>query len=108
MVSLEPVELLDHHGAGWKRVRVLVWESGRYEDLGKARIRSRRLIRISGGGSDEVVDHRSGALHTLNRDAAATSIAQEEASRLGKLRRIGGVGHAHTQEQQQGGGDGKN
>ena len=62
---------------------------------------------VFSGGSDEVVDHLSGALHTLNRDAAATSIAQEEASGLGKLRRIGGVGHAHAQEQQQGGGDGK-
>jgi hypothetical protein len=60
MVSLEPVELLDHHRAGRKCVPVLVWESARQENLGKARIRS-RLARIPGGGNDEVVDHVSGA-----------------------------------------------
>jgi hypothetical protein len=43
MVSLEPVELLDHHRAGRKRVRVLVWASARQENLSKARIRRRRL-----------------------------------------------------------------
>jgi len=35
-VSLEPVELLDRHCAGRKRVRVLVWKSARQENLGKA------------------------------------------------------------------------
>jgi hypothetical protein len=78
MVSLEPVELLDHHRAGRKRVRVLVWQSARQENLGKARIRSRRLARILSGGNDEVVDHVSGALHAFNRDAAAMSIAEEK------------------------------
>jgi hypothetical protein len=75
MVSLEPIELLDNHGAGRERIRVWVWESARYENLGKARIRGRRFARVPGGGSDEVVDHLSGALYTLNCDTAATGIA---------------------------------
>jgi hypothetical protein len=75
MMSLKPVELLDHHSAGRERIRILVWESACYENLGKARIRSRRLARILSGGSNEVMDHFSGTLHTLNRDAAAVSIA---------------------------------
>ena len=75
MVSLEPVELLDHHPAGRKDVRTLARKSDRQENLGKARIRSRRLARILRGGNDEVVDHVSGAFHALNRDAAAMSIA---------------------------------
>jgi hypothetical protein len=52
----------------------------RQENLGKARIRSRRLARILSGGNDEVVDPVSGALHALNRDAAAMSIAEEKAA----------------------------
>ncbi len=107
MVSLEPVELLDHHRAGRKRVRVLVWEAAREENLGKARIRSRRLARIPSGGNDEVVDHVSGALHALNRDAAAMSIAEEKAAGFRKQRRIGRLGHADAQEEDQGGCDGR-
>ena len=107
MVSLEPVELLDHHRAGRKRVRVLVWESARQENLGKARIRSRRLARIPSGGNDEAVDHVSGALHTLNSDAAAMSIAEEKATGFRKQRRIGRLGDADAQEEDQGGCDGR-
>ncbi|HMD64757.1 MAG TPA: hypothetical protein VKF83_12410 [Stellaceae bacterium] len=100
MVSLEPVELLDHHGAGRERVRVLVWESARRENLGKARIRNGRLARILGGGNNEVVGHLSGALHALDRNAAAMRIAQEEAPGRGKLRPISGVNRADAQEEQ--------
>src|SRR5436190_10893582 len=107
MVSLEPFELLDHHGAGRERVRVLVWKSGRQENLGKARICSRCLARVLSGGGDEVVNDLSGGLHTLHWDAAAASIAQEEASCLCKLRRIGGIGYPAAQKQQQGSGNDK-
>jgi hypothetical protein len=77
----------------------LVRESARYEDLGKTRIRDRRLARVPRSGSDEIVDHLSGALHALHRDAAAASIAQEETSCLGKLRRIGGLGYTDAHQQ---------
>jgi hypothetical protein len=108
MVSLEPVELCNHHRAGRdQRVPVLIWESARQENLGKARIRSRRLTRIVSGGNDQAVDHFSGVLDALSRDAAAMSIAQEKATCLRKLRRIGGLGHADAQEEEQGGCVGK-
>ncbi len=55
------------------------------------------FVRVPSGSSDELVDYLSGALHPLDWDAAAASITQEEASRLGKLRRIGGVCHAYAQ-----------
>jgi hypothetical protein len=102
MVLLEPVELLDHHRAGGKRVGVLVWESTRQENLGKARFRSCRLARILSGGNNKVVNYVFSALDALNRDAAATSIAEEEAAGFRKQRRIGGVGYTAAQEQQQG------
>jgi hypothetical protein len=108
MVSLEPVELHNHHPAGRDQcVAVLIWESARLENLGKARTRSRRLTRIVSGGNDQAVDHFSGVLDALSRDAAAMSIAQEKATCLRKLRRIGGLGHADAQEEEQGGCDGK-
>jgi hypothetical protein len=46
-------------------------------------------------------------LDALSRDAGAMSIAQEKATCLRKLRRIGGLGHADSQEEEQGGCDGK-
>ena len=107
MVSLEPVELLDHHPAGRKGVRILASKSDRHENIGKTRIRSRRLARILRGGNDEVVDHVSGAFHALNRDAAAMSIAEEKAAGFRKQRRIGRLGHADAQEEDQGGCDGR-
>ena len=45
MVSLEPVELLDHHPAGRKGVRILASKSDRQENIGKTRIRSRERKR---------------------------------------------------------------
>ena len=59
MVSLESFKLLDHHSAGREGVRVLLRESVRYENLGKPRIRSRRLAQVPRSGSDEVMDHLS-------------------------------------------------
>jgi len=56
------------------------------------------------------VDHGSAfqrALHALNRDAAAMSIAEEKAAGFRKQRRIGRLGHADTQEEDQGGCDGR-
>jgi hypothetical protein len=67
----------------------LVWESARQENLGKARIRSRRLARIPSGGNDEVVDRFAGALHALKRDAAPISTAEEKAAGFRKQRWIG-------------------
>jgi hypothetical protein len=78
MVSLEPFKLLDHHRAGRKGVRILLRESARYENLGKPRIRSRRLARVPRSGGDDVVDHFSGALHPLNRDAAALALPRRK------------------------------
>jgi hypothetical protein len=54
------------------------------------------------------VDHVSGALHALNRDAAAMSIAEKKAANFRKHRRIGRVGHAAAQEEDQRGCDGRN
>jgi hypothetical protein len=93
-VSLEPLESLDHHPAGRKRVRILVGERDRQENLGKARIRSRRFARIPSGGNDEVVDRVAGALHALKRDAAAMSTAEKKAPGFRKQRWIGRLGHA--------------
>ena len=67
-------------------------------NLGKARIRSRRLARIPSGGNDEVVDRVADALHTINRDAAAMSIAEEKAPGFRKQRRIGRLGHAEEDQ----------
>ena len=72
MVSLEPIELLDNHGAGRERVLVLVWWRARHENLKKTRVRSRCLIRVLGGVSDEVLDYLSGALHPRDWHAAWT------------------------------------
>jgi len=47
------------------------------------------------------------ALHAFNRDAAAMSIAEEKAAGFRKQRRIGRLGHADTQEEDQGGCDGR-
>src|SRR5712691_4317460 len=109
MVSLEPFELLYHDRAGRERVgvRVLVWESARQENRIKVGIRSRRLARILSGRSDEVVNHFSGALDALIWNAAAMRVAQEEPSCLRQDGRIGGLGHADAQEEDQGGCDGK-
>jgi hypothetical protein len=81
----------------------LVWESARRENLGKARIRSRRRARIPSGGNDEVVDRVADPLHALNRDTAAMSIAEEKAPGFRKQRRIGRLGHADAQEEDQDG-----
>jgi hypothetical protein len=105
MVSLEPVELLDHHPAGRKGVRILARKSDRQENLGKARIRSRRLARILGGRKNKLVDHFSGALDALNRDAAAMSIAEKEAAGLRKQRRVGRLGHTNAHERENRNGD---
>src|ERR1700738_4290440 len=77
-VSLEPVESLDHHRAGRKRVRVLGWGRARPDNFGKPRTPRRRFARIPSGGNDEVVDRVADALHALNRHAAAMSIAEEK------------------------------
>ena len=47
------------------------------------------------------------ALHALNRDAAAMSIAEEKAPAFRKQRRIGRLGHADAQEEDQDGCDGR-
>jgi hypothetical protein len=108
MVSLKPFELRDYHLAGrGQRLAVLAWEGARQEHLGKASIRSRRLIRIVNGGKDQVANHFSCVLDALSWDAAAMSIAQEEATRLRKQPRIGGLGHTDAKEEEQGGCDGK-
>jgi hypothetical protein len=83
----------------------LVWKSARQENLGKARIRSRRLARIPSGGNDEVVDHVSA--RSTRSTATAMSIAEEKAARFRKQRRIGRLGHADAQEEDQGGCDGR-
>jgi hypothetical protein len=75
MVSLKPFELLDHHSTGGECVRVLLWKGTRHKNLGEARIRSRRLTRISSGNGDEVMDHFSCALDALFWDATTMSIA---------------------------------
>src|SRR5215831_876644 len=98
MVPLEPLELLDHHPAGRKSVGIFVSESARQKNLGKAGIRSLRLVRILWGGNDKVMDHFSGALDALNRDAAALSIAEEIATGFSKQGRIGRLGQADTHE----------
>jgi hypothetical protein len=85
----------------------LIWESAGQENRGKARIRSRRLTRIVSGGHDQVAYHFSGVLDALSWDAAAMSIAEEEATCLRKLRRIGRLGHADAKGEEQGGCDGK-
>jgi hypothetical protein len=48
-----------------------------------------------------------GALHALNRDAAAMSIAEDKATGFRKQRRIGRLGHADAQEEDQGSCDGE-
>ena len=50
---------------------------------------SGKALALKISGRDEIVDHLSGALYTLDRDAAATRIAEEEAPRL---RPVGGAG----------------
>ena len=97
VVSLEPFELLAHYFARRERPRVWLWESVRQEDLGKAPIRSRRLVRIVSGDRNEVVDHFAGVIDALNRYTTATSITEEEATGFGQQRRIGRLGHAHEE-----------
>jgi hypothetical protein len=100
MMLLESLELLDHHPAGWEGIGVLVWEIARQENLGKARIRIRHLARIRGGGNYEFMNHFSGVLDTPGWDAAAMSIAEQEAAGFRKHPRVGGV-RPHTQEEKQ-------
>jgi hypothetical protein len=100
MVPLKPVELLDHDRAGRERIRVLVWESARQENLGEARICSRYLAGIFSGGNDEVVDHFSGALNALDGDAAAVGITKEEAAGFREHYRIGSLRCPGTQQEE--------
>src|SRR6516162_3788990 len=107
VVSLERFELLAHYFARRERPRVWLWESVRQEDLGKAPIRSRRLVRIVSGDRNEVVDHFAGVLDALNRYTTATSITEEEATGFGQQRRIGRLGHTHAHEENDCNGDGQ-
>src|SRR5271163_3699566 len=108
MMSLEAFKLRDYHLAGWdQRVPFLVRESARHEDLGKARIGSSFLGRIVRSSDDQVVNHLSGVLDAIGGDSAAMSVAQEEATCLRKLSRIG-FGEAGAQKEEHGGRDGKN
>ena len=77
MMPLEAFELRDHHLAGWdQRAPVLVRESARHEDLGKARIGSSFLGWIVRCSDDQVVNHLTGVLDAIGWDAAAMSVAQ--------------------------------
>src|SRR6266852_2462674 len=94
VMLLEPFELRDYDFTGRERVPVLAWDSARLEYLDKSRIRGRRLARVVGHHFDHVVDHFPGALDPLSWDAATMRVAQQVATCLRKLRRIGGLGHA--------------
>jgi len=85
MMLLEAFELRDHHLAGRdQRVPVLVRESARHEDLGKARIGGSFLGQIVRSSDDQVVNYFSGLRDPLSLHAAAMSVAQEEATCLRK------------------------
>ena len=108
MMTLKPFELGDHHLAGWdQRVALSVGKGGRLESLGEARIGSSFFGRIVRSSDDQALNHFSGVLDAISWDAAAMSVTQKEASRLSKLDRIGGLGDAGAQQQEQGRSDGK-
>src|SRR6516162_4594113 len=95
MMSLEPLELCDHHLARRdQRVAVLVRNGARQESLGEARVGSSFFRRIARGSNDQTVNHCAGVIHAIGRNTAAMSVAQKEAGCLGKLSRICGLGAA--------------
>src|SRR5229473_1377861 len=76
MVALEPLELRDHHLAGWdQHIAVLVGKGARQKGLGKARIGNRFLGRIVGSSDDQAVNHSSGVLDAISWHTAAMSVA---------------------------------
>jgi hypothetical protein len=102
MMSLEPLELCDHHLARRdQHVAVLVRNGARLESLGEARIGSSFFGRIARGSNDQTVNHFAGVLDAIRWDAAAMSVAQKEAGGLGKLSRICGLGAASPQKEKQ-------
>src|SRR6266850_501630 len=108
MMLLDPFELRDHHLArGDQHVTVLVGKGARLEGLGKARIGSSFLCWIARGCDDQPVNHASGVLDAISWDTAAMSIPQEEAGGLRKQSRISGFGDGGTQQEDDGGRDGK-
>src|SRR6516164_5721995 len=106
MMSLEPLELCDHHLARRdQHVAVLVRNCARQESLGEARIGSSFFRRIARSSNDHAVNHFAGVLDAIGWDPAAMSVAQKEAGCLGKLSRIRGLGDAGPQKEKQGGRD---
>src|SRR6516164_4360844 len=104
MMSLEPLELRDHHLAGRdQHVAVLVGKGARPESLGEAQISSSFLGRIARSSDDQAVNHLAGVLDAIGWDAAAMSIAQKEAGGLCQLSRVCGFGDASPQQQEQSG-----
>jgi len=104
MMSLEPLELCDHHLARRdQRVAVLVRNGARQESLGEARVGSSFFRRIARGSNDQTVNHCAGVIHAIGRNTAAMSVAQKEAGCLGKLSRICGLGAASPQKEKQSG-----
>src|SRR6516165_6007658 len=104
MMSLEPLELCDHHLAGRDQyLTVLIGKGARQESLGKARIGSGFVGRIGRSGYDQAVNHCAGLLDAIGWDAAAVSVAQKEARCLCKLSRICGPRDASPQQEEQGG-----
>ena len=108
MMPLESFELRDHHPAARdQHVAVLVGKGARSVGLGKARIGGGFLCRIVRSRDDQPVNHASGVLDAISWDTAAMSIPQEEAGGLRKQSRISGFGDGGTQQQDDGGRDGK-
>src|SRR5215472_19017950 len=102
MMSLEPLELRDHHLAGRDQHVIVMVEKGvRQKGLGKARIRSGFVGRIAGSSDDEAMNHSAGTLDAIGRDAAAMSVAEEKADCLCELSRICGLRDASAQQEDQ-------
>jgi hypothetical protein len=106
MMSLQPLELRDHHLAGWdQRATILVGKGARPESLGEARIGSSFLVPIARSSDDHAVNYLAGIFDAICWDAAAMSVAKEEAGSLCKPSRVCGFGAASPQQQEQDGCD---
>jgi hypothetical protein len=99
MMSLEPLELRDHHLARRdQHVAILVRRGARPEDFGEAGVRNSFVGRIARSSDDQAANHCAGVLDPIGRDAAAMSVAEKEAGCLCKLSRISGLGDASPQQ----------
>jgi hypothetical protein len=104
MMSLEALELCDHHLAGRDQyVTVLIGKGARQESLGKARIASGFVVRIARSGGYQTVNHFAGLLDAIGWDAAPMSVAEKEAGCLCKLSRICSPRSSSSQQEDQGG-----